>query len=108
MRSMIWLFCKATLSRARDRARAVRLSEASGFVILIFAAWLYLGAYMGDGAACVVSLGKELLADGRFNLQCLHSVMDDLREDGTAATVILAIAAAILAKAWSRGATPEE
>ena len=38
----------------------------------------------------------------------MNDVLDDLRKDGTAATVILAIAAAILANAWSSGSNSME
>ena len=38
----------------------------------------------------------------------MKDTLDVLRDDGTAATVILAIAAAILASAWSSGSNSME
>lgn len=108
MVSRVWSLLSVMLRRSRDRARRLRPGEAIGFVILVFAAWLYLGTYVGEVAVCLVDIGEELFTNRRLNLQCLDSVLDDLRDDGTAATVILAISAAILARAWSSGSRVEE
>ena len=107
MVSKVWSLLGIMLTGSSNRARRLRPGEAIGFVILTFAAWLYLGTYVGEIAVCLVDIGEELFTNRRLNLQCLDSVLDDLRDDSTAATVILAIAAAMLARAWSSGSRSE-
>ena len=107
MRSKVRLIVDA-LCRAWDKIKAVRAGEVVGIAILAFAAWVYLGEYVEGVAVCSVAIGEGLFADGSFKLNCLDSVLGNLRDDDTAATVILAIAAAILARAWSSGSRSEE
>ena len=79
-----------------------------GFSILVLAALLYLGPHFSSTQSCLGGMMQELIDTGSTDWQCFGDVLDDLRKDGTAATVILAIAAAILASAWSSGSRTEE
>ena len=79
-----------------------------GASVLILASVLYLGEYFSDTWFCLLDTGRVAVTGGQVEWQCVKDVVKDLREDGTAATVILAIAAAILASAWSSGSSPTE
>ena len=94
---------KERLARFSAHARRVNLKLAIGIVILLFACVLYLGQYAWDALSCVGDAAPAVFTAEPVDWQCFRDVIKDLRKDGTAATVILAIAAAILASAWSSG-----
>ena len=75
---------------------------------MVLAALLYLGPHFSNALSCLGGMTRELINRGSTDWQCLQDVLNDLQKDGTAATVILAIAAAILASAWSSGSRSEE
>ena len=89
--------------RAMLAVRAVSLRVVVGFTILAMACLLYLGPYFADTAACLDDMARGMFSADPVEWHCLKNVLADLRKDNTAATVILAIAAAILASAWSSG-----
>lgn len=91
------------LRRAGFAAKSVSVRVVAGFVILALTALLYLGPYSIDAASCLDEMARGLFTSDRINWQCFKDVRDDLRKDAIAATVILAIAAAVLASAWSSG-----
>lgn len=97
-----------TLRRAIITVKSVSLRVLAGFAILALTALVYLGPYAADIASCLDKAARALSSTGPIDWQCFGAMLDDLREDGTAATVILAIAAAILASAWSSGSRLEE
>ena len=84
-------------------ARQTNLKLVIGGIILLSACALYLGQYIEDALSCVGDAVPAAFTDDPVDWQCFRDVIKDLRKDGTAATVILAIAAAILASAWSSG-----
>ena len=94
---------KERLARFLAHARRVNLKLAIGIVILLFASVLYLGQYIWDALSCVGDAVPAAFTDEPVDWQCFKDVVEDLRDDNTAATVILAIAAAVLASAWSSG-----
>lgn len=94
---------KERLARFFPNARQANLKLVIGGVILMFACMLYLGQYIWDALSCVGDAVPAAFTDDPVDWQCFRNVIKDLRKDGTAATVILAIAAAILASAWSSG-----
>lgn len=96
-----WL--KERLARFLPNARQVNLKLGIGIGILLFASALYLGQYAWDAMSCVGDAAPAAFTDDPVDWQCFGDVIKDLRKDNTAATVILAIAAAILASAWSSG-----
>ena len=98
---IVWIWPKTI-------AKALVSRAGLGTAILAMAGVIYLEPYVTDTFSC---LGEMIQAptEGRsVDWQCLVDVLDDLRDDGTAATVILAIAAAILASAWSSGSNSME
>ena len=103
MNGKIAAYVATALRRSRLAARSVSIRVIAGFSILALAAVLYLGTYFADAAACMDGMARGLFTDDPVDWQCFGDVVKDLRKDGTAATVILAIAAAILASAWSSG-----
>ncbi len=96
------------LRRVNLTAKSVSVRVLAGFGILAMAALLYLGPYSADTAFCLDDAARGLFSTDPVEWQCFKDVLDDLRGDGTAATVILAIAAAILASAWSSGSRTVE
>lgn len=97
-----------TLRQVAIAAKSVSIRVIAGFAILSVTALLYLGAYFVDTASCLDEVARALSSAKPHDWRCFGDVLDDLREDGTAATVILAIAAAILASAWSSGSRGDE
>ena len=95
-------------SKCRTLWKAVANRIWVGATILAIAALIYLEPYGTGGLACSRDALGALFADRPVEWACFKDVLDDLREDGTAATVILAIAAAILASGWSSGSSPAE
>ena len=75
----------------------------TGATILSLAGLIYLGPYAADVASCLDSTLRDVIAGRPTEWQCYQDVLKDLRKDGAAAGVILAIAAATLASAWSSG-----
>lgn len=96
------------LRRATAAVKSVSIRVVAGFAILTIAALLYLGPYSADAASCLDEIVRARSAERSIDWQCFRDVLDVFRKDGTAATVILAIAAAILASAWSSGSRTEE
>ena len=96
------------LRRATAAVKSVSIRVLAGFAILTLAALLYLGPYSADTTSCLDEIVRARSSAESIDWQCFGDVLDDLRKDGTAATVILAIAAAILASAWSSGSRTEE
>lgn len=94
---------KDRMARFLARARQANLKLVIGVAILFFASVLYLGQYIWDALSCVGDTLPAAFAGEPIDWQCFQDVVEELRDDGTAATVILAIAAAILASAWSSG-----
>ena len=94
---------KESLARLLAHAKQANLKLVIGIFILTFAAVLYLGQYMWDALSCVGDATLAAFTAEPVDWQCFRDVIKDLRKDGTAATVILAIAAAILASVWSSG-----
>ena len=84
--------------------KSVSIRVVAGFAILAMASLLYLGPYFTDTASCLDDMARRMFSADPVEWHCLKIVLTDLRKDNTAATVILAIAAAILASAWSSGA----
>ena len=74
-----------------------------GAIILAATAAIYLWPHISDVVSCVDAMLRGLIAGRPVGWQCLKNALADLRQDGTAATVILAIAAAVLASAWRSG-----
>ena len=93
----LWMLAKAPSSRL-----------GIGSAILALAAVIYLEPYLIGTLSCTNDLLGALTAGRPVEWACFKDVLDDLREDGTAATVILAIAAAILASGWSSDSSPAE
>ena len=94
---------KERLARLLAHARQANLKLIIGGIILLLACALYLGQYFWDALSCVGDAAPAVFTADPIDWQCFRDVIKDLRKDGTAATVILAIAAAILASAWSSG-----
>ncbi len=94
---------KERLARFLPNTRPVNLKLIIGVVILFLASALYLGQYIWDAMSCIGDAAPAVFTDEPVDWQCFKDVIQDLRKDGTAATVILAIAAATLASAWSSG-----
>ena len=98
---------KFAIGNAKVRLRLILKQATSkvglGCIILLLAAALYLGSHVVDALACLLVIVRELIMECSFSWWCLAGVVGDLRRDNTAATVILAIAAAVLASAWSNG-----
>ena len=93
----LWMLVKASFSRL-----------GIGSAILALAAVIYLEPYFTGTLSCWSELFGTLTAGRPVEWTCFEDLLDDLREDGTAATVILAVAAAILASAWSSGSSRGE
>lgn len=89
------------LRRATIAAKSVSARVVAGFAILAVTALLYLGPYFTGTASCLDGTARALSSAAITDWQCFGNVLGDLRKDRTAATVILAVAAAILASAWS-------
>lgn len=94
---------KERLARLLAHAKRANLKLSTGIAILVFASMLYLGQYFWDALSCVGDAIPAIFTADPVDWQCFRDVVKDLRKDGTAAGVILAIAAAILASAWSSG-----
>ena len=103
-----WSALTATRRWLRLAAGELASRTAVGFSILVLAALLYLGPHFSSALSCLGDMMQELIDRGSTDWQCFGDALDELRRDGTAATVILAIAAAILASAWSSGSKSEE
>ena len=108
MSGKLWSVLTATGRWLRLASKELGSRTGVGFSILVLAALLYLGPYFSNALSCLGGMIQELSNRGSIDWQCLVDIFDDLRKDGTAATVILAIAAAILASAWSSGSRAEE
>ena len=86
------------------QVRKVLLSRLGiGTVILFATGAIYLEPHISGVFSCLADLALGVFERGPTDGQCLADALEDLRRDGTAATVILAIAAAVLASAWSSG-----
>ena len=94
---------KMRLARFWGKAEQTDVRLIIGASILILASVLYLGQYFSDAWFCLLDTVREAVTGRPVEWQCVKGVVRDLREDNTAATVILAIAAAVLASAWSSG-----
>ena len=79
-----------------------------GTAILAMAGAIYLEPYITDTFSCLGNMIQAPTAGRSIEWKCMKDMLDDLRDDGTAATVILAIAAAVLASAWSSGSRSAE
>ena len=88
--------------------KRVSIRVVFGTAILFSAGVIYLEPYVADTFFCLGDVIQAPTEGRSVNWQCLVDVLDDLRDDGTAATVILAIAAAVLASAWSSGSKSAE
>ena len=88
----LWMLVRASFSRL-----------GIGSAILALAAVIYLEPYFTGTLSCLSDVLGALTAGQPVEWACFEDLLDDLREDGTAATVILAVAAAILASGWSSG-----
>ena len=108
MTHKIAAWIRGLLHRFAIAAKSVSVRVIAGFAILTVTAMLYLGPYFTDTASCLDEAARALSSANTADWECFEDVLDDLRDDGTAATVILAIAAAILASAWSSGSGAEE
>ena len=91
------------LSRLLSRGKRVSIRAMLGTAILFSAGVIYLEPYVTDTFSCLGDTIQAMAAGSPMAWKCLEGVLSNLREDGTAATVILAIAAAVLASAWSSG-----
>ena len=89
-------------------AKALTTRVGIGTAILAITGVIYLEPHITGAFSCLGDMIQALATGCHIGWQCLADVLDDLREDGTAATVILAIAAAILASAWSSGSRSSE
>ena len=74
-----------------------------GMAILALAALIYLEPYFTSTLLCSGDIVHASVAGRPAEWQCFKDVLRDLRKDGAAAGVILGIAAAALASAWSSG-----
>ena len=107
MISRAWSWLKERLTGLWAQVRSVGVKALTGTTILLAAGALYLGPYFTGMASCLDEITRALSSAATTDWQCFGNVVDDLRRDGTAATVILAIAAAMLASAWSSGRAEE-
>lgn len=98
-----WRRLKDNLPGLPARAKLGNIRALAGVTLLFLTGLIYLGPYAADTASCVDSSLRDLIAGSPIEWQCYGDVLEDLRKDGAAAGVILAIAAAILASAWSSG-----
>ena len=103
-----WAWLKDKMDGSFTDAKSVGVRALAGATILFLAGVIYLGTYVTEVVSCLGSIAREVIGQASVNRQCLVDVFDDLRDDGTAATVILAIAAAVLASAWSSGSRSAE
>lgn len=92
----------------RTIAKGLTSRIGLGTAILAIAGVIYLEPHFTRAISCFGDMLQALTAIRSADWKCFEDVLDNLRKDGTAATVILAIAAAILASAWSSGSRAEE
>ena len=98
-----WRRIKGNLPGLPVKTNRGNLRVLAGATILSLAGLIYLGPYGADATVCLDSSLRALIAGRPLEWQCYQDVLKDLRKDSAAAGVILAIAAAILASAWSSG-----
>lgn len=96
-----WRRLKGNLPGLPAKAKFGNIRALAGVTLLFSAGLIYLGPYVADTASCLDSSLRDLIAGSPIEWQCYGDVLEDLRKDGAAAGVILAISAAILASAWS-------
>ena len=94
------LVARALLARVR---KALLSRVGIGAAILFATGAIYLEPHISGVFSCLADLALGIFERGPTDGQCLADALEDLRQDGTAATVILAIAAAVLASAWRSG-----
>ena len=98
-----WRRIKGNLPGLPAGTKLGNIRGLTGVTLLFLAGLIYLGPYAVDATVCLEGGLRALIAGRPIEWQCYQDVLDDLRKDGAAAGVILAIAAAILASAWSSG-----
>ena len=103
-----WTWFRATWNWLSSRWRRIRIRVLIGAALMFLVGIVYLGPYVSDALLCIDTTIRKLVTENSAGWKCMNDMLDDLRKDGTAATVMLAIAAAILASAWSGGSTSEE
>ena len=96
------------LARLLSQVKRVSIRSMLGTAILFSAGVIYLEPYVTETFSCLGDAIQALTAGSPMAWKCLEDVLSNLREDGTAATVTLAIAAAVLASAWSSGSRSAE
>lgn len=74
-------------------------------IILALVTLLYLGPHALGFTKCATGQVRSAFTDYQVAERCWRNGLDRLQADGTAATVLLGIAAAVLAKAWSSGSS---
>lgn len=93
---IVWIWPKTI-------AKALVSRAGLGTAILAMAGVIYLEPYVTDSFFCLGDMIQAPTEGRSIEWKCMKDTLDVLRDDGTAATVILAIAAAVLASAWSSG-----
>lgn len=93
----------AAWDRLRRAWKTVVTRVWMGMAILALASVIYLEPYCTGALSCSGSIVQALAVGMPVEWKCFGDVLGDLRKDGAAAGVILAIAAAVLASAWSSG-----
>ena len=96
-----WRRIKGNLPGLPAGAKLGNIRGLAGVTLLFLAGLIYLGPYVVDATVCLEGNLRALIAGRPIEWQCYQDVLKDLRKDSAAAGVILAIAAAILASAWS-------
>ena len=98
-----WRRIKGNLPGLPAGAKLGNIRGLAGVTLLFLAGLIYLGPYVLDATVCLEGSLRDLRACRPIEWQCYQDVLKDLRKDSSAAGVILAIAAAILASAWRSG-----
>ena len=96
------------LAKLLSQVRRVSIKVMLGTAILFSAGVIYLEPYVTDTFSCLGDMIQAPTEGRSIEWKCTKDTLDVLRDDGTAATVILAIAAAVLASAWSSGSRSAE
>ena len=96
------------LAKLLSQVKRVSIRVVFGTAILFSAGVIYLEPYVTGTFSCLGDMIQAPTEGRSIEWKCMKDTLDVLRDDGTAATVILAIAAAVLASAWSSGSRSAE
>ena len=89
-------------------ARATTVPTMVGVVMLALIALLYLGPHASRFWGCGFDQLRSIVSPHHATEECWADSLDRLRQDGTAAAILLAIAAAFPISTWRSDAQPIE